>query len=83
MILYSLSNQFFPPGNPRNKVALLPGYSLMDWIRLGNSGKDLTSVGGTLQDVTEEELAQHNQEGNAWLVIRGNFFFLYMGKICL
>lgn len=32
-------------GNPRNKVALQPGHSLMDWIRLGASGKDLTGVG--------------------------------------
>ncbi|KAJ8942027.1 hypothetical protein NQ318_002781 [Aromia moschata] len=31
--------------NPRNKCALQPGHSLMDWIRLGSSGKDLTGVG--------------------------------------
>ncbi|XP_037073112.1 cytochrome b5 reductase 4-like [Pollicipes pollicipes] len=31
-------------GNPRNKVALAPGRSLMDWIRLTNSGADLTGV---------------------------------------
>lgn len=33
------------PGNLRNKYALPPGHSLMDWIRLGSSGKDLTGVG--------------------------------------
>lgn len=52
-------------------MALLPGHSLMDWIRLGTSGKDLTGVGGSLQDVTEEELAEHNEQHNAWIVIRG------------
>ena len=31
-------------GNPRNKVALAKGFSLMDWIRLSKSGKDLTGV---------------------------------------
>lgn len=35
----------FVLGNPRNKHALQPGHSLMDWVRLGNSGKDLTGVG--------------------------------------
>ncbi|CAD7088423.1 unnamed protein product [Hermetia illucens] len=29
-------------GNPRNKCALKPGHSLMDWIRLGSSGLDLS-----------------------------------------
>ncbi|KAL0275361.1 UNVERIFIED_CONTAM: hypothetical protein PYX00_003225 [Menopon gallinae] len=62
------------PGNPRNKVALQPGHSLMDWIRLGNSGRDLTSVGGVNQDVTEEELAKHAKEDNAWIAIRGKVY---------
>lgn len=35
----------FVSGNPRNKCVLQPGHSLMDWIRLGASGKDLTGVG--------------------------------------
>ena len=35
-------------GNPRNKVALAPGCSLMDWVRLTKSGKDLSGVGGPL-----------------------------------
>ena len=35
-------------GNPRNKVALAPGFSLMDWVRLTKSGKDLSGVGGPM-----------------------------------
>ena len=31
-------------GNPRNKVALLKGFSIMDWVRLTKSGKDLTGI---------------------------------------
>lgn len=61
-------------GNPRNKVALAPGHSLMDWIRLGNSGEDLTGVGGRLQDVTPEQLARHCRRDDAWLAIRGNVY---------
>lgn len=43
----------------------------MDWIRLGNSGADLTSVGGVLKDVTEDELAEHGSVENAWIALRG------------
>ena len=58
-------------GNPRNKVALKPGRSLMDWIRLGKSGQDLTGVKGQRIQVTTEELAKHNKQDDAWMAIRG------------
>uniref|UniRef100_A0A0C9R078 Cyb5r4_1 protein n=1 Tax=Fopius arisanus TaxID=64838 RepID=A0A0C9R078_9HYME len=61
-------------GNPRNKTALAPGHSLMDWIRLGSSGVDLTGVGGVSQAVTLAELAKHNQRNDAWISIRGIVF---------
>uniref|UniRef100_A0AAR5QDZ7 Cytochrome b5 reductase 4 n=1 Tax=Dendroctonus ponderosae TaxID=77166 RepID=A0AAR5QDZ7_DENPD len=63
-------------GNPRNKVALQPGRSLIDWIRLGTSGKDLTGLGsiaGTLS-ITKQELAKHNQKNDAWTAIRGRVY---------
>ncbi|XP_012278953.1 cytochrome b5 reductase 4 isoform X2 [Orussus abietinus] len=58
-------------GNPRNKTALAPGHSLMDWIRLGSSGVDLTGVGGIPRVVTSAELAKHNKRDDAWIAIRG------------
>lgn len=61
-------------GNPRNKVALKPGRSLMDWIRLGNTGRDLTGVGGPgvrRSGVSMSELASHNTEQDAWIAVRG------------
>ncbi|XP_014468819.1 PREDICTED: cytochrome b5 reductase 4 isoform X3 [Dinoponera quadriceps] len=61
-------------GNPRNKTALAPGHSLMDWIRLGNSGVDLTGVGGIPRVVTLSELANHNKQTDAWIAIRGIVF---------
>ncbi|XP_006823095.1 cytochrome b5 reductase 4-like [Saccoglossus kowalevskii] len=58
----------------RSKVELKPGRSLMDWIRLGKSGQDLTGVGGTLTNVTKEELSKHNKEDDVWMCIKGKVF---------
>lgn len=61
-------------GTPRNKTALAPGHSLMDWIRLGNSGVDMTGVGGIPRVVSLSELATHNKQDDAWMAIRGMVF---------
>ena len=52
-------------------MALKPGRSLMDWIRLTQSGRDLTSVGGQRLEVTTSELAKHNTTTDAWIAVRG------------
>jgi len=62
------------PGTTRNKVALAPGHSLMDWIRLGSSGSDLTGVGGKMLSISKSELAKHNKRTDAWLAIRGTVY---------
>lgn len=61
-------------GNPRNKCALKPGYSLMSWVRLCNSGADLSGTGGRVVPVSRSELAKHNQVNDAWMAIRGRVF---------
>ncbi|XP_066110256.1 cytochrome b5 reductase 4 isoform X2 [Saccopteryx bilineata] len=55
----------------RSKVPLKQGRSLMDWIRLTKSGKDLTGLKGRLIEVTEEELIKHNKKDDCWICIRG------------
>ncbi|KAM3614041.1 uncharacterized protein V6R79_009001 [Siganus canaliculatus] len=67
------SQQRVTPGGQsgRNKVALKPGHSLMDWIRFSKSGKDLTGLRGRLIEVTQEELQKHNKRDNCWTCIRG------------
>ena len=59
------------PGNPRNKTALRPGFSLMDWIRLTKSGKDLSGTGGQILEVTPRELSLHRTRKDAWMAING------------
>ncbi|XP_006892225.1 PREDICTED: cytochrome b5 reductase 4-like [Elephantulus edwardii] len=54
----------------RSKVPLKQGRSLMDWLRLTKSGKDLTGLKGSLIDVTEEELKKHNKKDDCWICIR-------------
>ncbi|XP_032829494.2 cytochrome b5 reductase 4 [Petromyzon marinus] len=58
-------------GTPRNKVSLKPGRSLMDWVRLAKSGRDMTGLRGRLLHVTEAELARHNLRDDCWTCIRG------------
>ncbi|XP_040205979.1 cytochrome b5 reductase 4 isoform X2 [Rana temporaria] len=55
----------------RNKTPLKPGRSLMHWIRVKTSGKDLTGQSGRISEVTEEELAKHNKKSDCWICIRG------------
>jgi cytochrome-b5 reductase len=61
------------PGNPRNKVALRPGFSLMDWIRLTKSGQDLSGTGGRILEISPKELAKHRTRKDAWMAINGKF----------
>ena len=72
-IFYFISLSF-DSGNPRNKVALAPGYSLMDWIKLTKSGKDLAGTGGKILQVTRSELKKHNKRKDAWLALNGIVF---------
>jgi hypothetical protein len=45
----------------------------MDWIRLGNSGKDLTGVGGRVKSVSPQELAAHNTQSLYFITFSGIF----------
>ncbi|ELW70112.1 Cytochrome b5 reductase 4 [Tupaia chinensis] len=68
---HPVSSQQRVSSGGRSKVPLKQGRSLMDWIRLTKSGKDLTGLKGRLIEVTEEELKKHNKKEDCWICIRG------------
>ena len=61
-------------GSLRNKVALKPGHSLMGWIKLASTAKDLSGTNGKIIEVTPEELAKHDKENDCWVALKGNVY---------
>ena len=54
--------------NVRNKIALKPGHSLMDWVRFKSKNKPLQP-----RRITPQELGQHKEIGDVWTAIHGEF----------
>ena len=73
----SLSTKKDDKKEGRTKVALKPGRSLMDWIRLANSGKDIQGFHGRSVGISKEELSKHNRVDDCWMAIRGNLILLF------
>jgi cytochrome b involved in lipid metabolism len=58
--------------NPRNrvKVALKPGFHLMDWVRLNGSLPNSSAS----RKISPEELAQHNKISDCWTAYNGKVY---------
>ena len=62
-----------PATKKGGKRKMPPGCGLLDWIRLCRKEKDLAGTGGENRKITEEELAKHCTEDDAWTAIKGIF----------
>lgn len=61
-------------GSLRNKVALKPGHSLMGWIRLASTAKNLSGTNGKIIEVGPDELAKHDKVEDCWVALKGNVY---------
>ncbi|KAG6919164.1 hypothetical protein DXG01_008462 [Tephrocybe rancida] len=57
----------------RNKVALAPGHSPLDWASLKTSGTDLRGV-ESLSRIPPSVLKQHNKRDDAWSAFYGKVY---------
>ncbi|KIM84818.1 hypothetical protein PILCRDRAFT_817618 [Piloderma croceum F 1598] len=57
----------------REKVALAPGHSPLDWASLKASGADLRGV-DTLMRIPPSVLKTHNKKDDAWTAINGKIY---------
>ncbi|GLB40276.1 putative cytochrome b5 family protein [Lyophyllum shimeji] len=61
------------PSRKREKVALAPGHSPLDWANLKTSGKDLRGV-DTLMRIPPSVLKRHNKRDDAWSAFYGKVY---------
>ncbi|KAG8853915.1 hypothetical protein FRB96_007924 [Tulasnella sp. 330] len=58
----------------RDKVALAPGHSMLDWANVKASGEDLRAGVTTLMRITPSELKQHRTRDDAWSAFGGKVY---------
>ncbi|KAJ8457186.1 hypothetical protein ONZ45_g18413 [Pleurotus djamor] len=61
------------PSKKREKVALAPGHSPLDWASLKASGEDLRGV-DTLMRIPPSVLKQHRSKDDAWSAFNGKVY---------
>ncbi|KAF7316697.1 Cytoplasm protein [Mycena chlorophos] len=61
------------PSKKREKVALAPGHSPLDWAALKSSGTDIRGV-DSLSRIPPSVLKQHRSKTDAWTAINGKVY---------
>lgn len=74
-----MASDTLPPtdkrGKAREKVAVKPGFHLMDWMRLTRTSNNLNTLnGGRPRPISRKELAQHNSEFDCWTAYNGKVY---------
>ncbi len=72
---YMASDTLPPDSKTRVKVALKPGFHLMDWTKLTKAASDLAGLRGeALKQITWDELAQHSSRFDCWTSFKGKVY---------
>lgn len=62
-------------GRARAKIALKPGFHLVDWVRLNQSASDLSGRNGApLRKISLKELSEHTSQFNCWTAYQGKVY---------
>ncbi len=62
-------------GIAREKVALKPGFHLMDWMRLCQTSSNLSgNKDSGLRKITTSELAEHSSQFDCWTAYNGKVY---------
>ena len=62
-------------GRVREKVAVKPGFHLIDWMRVMQASTNFNSRnGGPPRPISKEELAQHKSEFDCWTAFQGKVY---------
>jgi len=70
-----MASDILPKSSTRKKVILKPGFSLMDWINLTNSARDIAGLKGKRPGPLKwEEIWEHNSVHDAWTVYQGKVY---------
>ena len=62
-------------GRVREKVAVKPGFHLVDWMRLMQASNNFdTRNGGPPRPISRQELKQHKSEFDCWTAYQGKVY---------
>ena len=77
-----MASDTLPPSNKREKVAIKPGFHLVDWMRLTQATDVSGRKGMPLRRISMKEVEAHNSKFDCWTVYNKKVYNIthYLGK---
>ena len=66
-----MASDTLPPKPSRQKIALKPGFHMMDWMRLQSS---FSEKGKCTRKISMAELAEHKSQFDCWTAYNGKVY---------
>ena len=70
-----MASDTLPPTKRREKVAIKPGFHLVDWMQLCSVSDVSGRKGAPLRKISWEEIKLHNSQYDCWTVYNGKVIF--------